>query len=219
MSWGTRKTRRDVRGRARGDDRHLRFRRGRTRRPRAWCRGCSSRVRVRGFFQLVEYGVPEDTLRLAMFCRFRAFFERPLEEKMAAADLKKGYIPAGMRHRRLVSTSVPAAPSQLASTASIPPIRTTLRIHLQARLYFGDTTVGQPPRAPPRRSAAYYKAMEALVARLLRVSPSLQSDGGRFLGCAQCVRPTSAAGDTLPWRARWGRARDGRCRAMAAART
>ena len=65
---------------------------GRTpRRPRAWCR-CSSRVRVRGFFQLVNHG-SEDTLPAMPAAR--AFFERPLEEKMAAADLKKGYIPVG----------------------------------------------------------------------------------------------------------------------------
>ena len=122
-----------------------------------------------GFFQLVNHGVPEDTLRLAMSAA-RAFFERPLEEKMAAADLKKGYIPVGGCDNAVRPTSM----HEKFSCARVDGVDSSDPYyggdHPQARLYFGDDN--RWPTAPAHfRDAyvAYYKAMEALVARLLRV--------------------------------------------------
>ena len=121
-----------------------------------------------GFFQLVNHGVPEDTLRLAMSAA-RAFFERPLEEKMAAADLKKGYIPVGGCDNAVRPTSM----HEKFSCARVDGVESDPYYggdHPQARLYFGDDN--RWPTAPAHfRDAyvAYYKASSALVARLLRV--------------------------------------------------
>ena len=122
-----------------------------------------------GFFQLVNHGVPEDTLRLAMSAA-RAFFERPLEEKMAVADLRKGYIPVGGCDNAVRPTSM----HEKFSCARVDGVDHSDPYyggdHPQARLYFGDDN--RWPTAPAHfRDAyvAYYKAMEALVARLLRV--------------------------------------------------
>ena len=149
-----------------------------------------------GFFLLADRGgVPEDLVAGALGAS-RGFFERPLEEKMRVASLRKGYIPVDGCDNAVRPTSLHEKFS--CSRVDLDAIDVSDPYYdpsasAQAELYFGEDN--RWPDAPGGFRHAwetYYVAMESLTRRLLRIfARALDAKGGDDFFVDRCRRHVS----------------------------
>ena len=149
-----------------------------------------------GFFLLADRGgVPEDLVAGALDAS-RGFFERPLEEKMRVASLRKGYIPVDGCDNAVRPTSLHEKFS--CSRVDLDAIDVSDPYYdpsasAQAELYFGEDN--RWPDAPGGFRHAwetYYVAMESLTRRLLRIfARALDAKGGDDFFVDRCRRHVS----------------------------
>ena len=155
-----------------------------------------------GFFVITGHGVPDDKIKAA-FGQGRAFFARPLDEKMRikrpGPGISRGY--NSLAGQSLALTTGQKAPPDLMESLGFGPLQTDEDPYWTAG--FGPVHAHPnlwPAGMPQFRDAVsdYWRAMEALSARLMRIFALGARSRGRVLRPAQQAPRHQHAHQLLP---------------------